>query len=268
VRACSACPQVYETVEEHEGAYIKMFDLKAKVHVCNVYGRMSKSVLPYILAIHTLPRRVYMVVVGPDTTTDKETDTLHASLRHWAAHKCESPSALRILTSTAPRALAFAETIAVAAGAVDPAARSTLTPLSTRTLGATAPAAGGATGTPAGPTSTPPLGPTPNPRRTPRVSGDFELRFGESVWDLCGRLEPIALEIESATSPLCIVSHESECRALRAFLIRKISLAHSEREKIDPSFVAAPLQLLEFVDSNQKGFVETVVPLADAEKTC
>ena len=37
--------KVYETVEEHEGAYIKLFYLKAKVHACNIYGRMSKSVV-------------------------------------------------------------------------------------------------------------------------------------------------------------------------------------------------------------------------------
>ena len=41
----------YETVREQEGAYIKLFNLSAKAHACNVYGRMTKSVLPYLLAI-------------------------------------------------------------------------------------------------------------------------------------------------------------------------------------------------------------------------
>ena len=32
----------YETVREQEGAYIKIFDQRAKVSACNVYGRMAK----------------------------------------------------------------------------------------------------------------------------------------------------------------------------------------------------------------------------------
>ena len=51
-----ACAQIYETVREEEGPYIKMFDLRAKCHACNVYGRMSKSVLPYLLAIRAPPK--------------------------------------------------------------------------------------------------------------------------------------------------------------------------------------------------------------------
>ena len=43
--------KIYETVREEEGPYIKLFNLRAKVHACNIYGRMSKSVLPYLLAI-------------------------------------------------------------------------------------------------------------------------------------------------------------------------------------------------------------------------
>ena len=53
----------YQTVREAEGAYIKIFDLKAKVHACNIFGRMAKSVLPYVLAIHQLNRPVFLLVV-------------------------------------------------------------------------------------------------------------------------------------------------------------------------------------------------------------
>jgi hypothetical protein len=46
----------YQTVSEAEGAYIKLFDLRAKVAACNIFGRMSKSVLPFLLALHTVQR--------------------------------------------------------------------------------------------------------------------------------------------------------------------------------------------------------------------
>ena len=39
---------VYETVTEEEGAYIKLFDLRAKVSACNIFGRMATKVLPYL----------------------------------------------------------------------------------------------------------------------------------------------------------------------------------------------------------------------------
>mmetsp|Transcript_7989 Transcript_7989/g.23628 ORF Transcript_7989/g.23628 Transcript_7989/m.23628 type:complete len:426 (-) Transcript_7989:800-2077(-) len=55
--------KVYETVEEAEGAYIKVFDLKAKVHACNIYGRINRSVLPYLLSIHVMPKRVFLLML-------------------------------------------------------------------------------------------------------------------------------------------------------------------------------------------------------------
>ena len=82
------------------------------------------------------------------------------------------------------------------------------------------------------------------------------------MWDLVGRLESIALEIESATSPVFVVAHEEHCRSLRAFLVRQLALAYHDREKVDSSFLAAPLQLLEFEDDNSTGFIETVVDLS------
>ena len=49
--------KTYRTVTEAEGAYIKLFDMRAKAAVCNIFGRMSKSVLPFLLAMHQLQVR-------------------------------------------------------------------------------------------------------------------------------------------------------------------------------------------------------------------
>jgi hypothetical protein len=76
------------------------------------------------------------------------------------------------------------------------------------------------------------------------------------------RLEPIVLEIESATTPLFIVAHEEHCRSLRAFMLRNLALQHERREDLDESFTTAPLSVLDFHDTKWKGFVETVVELA------
>ena len=45
-RPVPADEKKYQTVREAEGPYIKLFDLRAKCHACNIYGRMAKSVLP------------------------------------------------------------------------------------------------------------------------------------------------------------------------------------------------------------------------------
>lgn len=50
--------KIYETVRPEEGAYIKLFNLGATAHCKDVYGRMSKSVMPYLLALHSYPRSI------------------------------------------------------------------------------------------------------------------------------------------------------------------------------------------------------------------
>ena len=43
---------VYETVEDDEGASIKLYNFSSKVTANSIYGRMSKTLLPFLLAIH------------------------------------------------------------------------------------------------------------------------------------------------------------------------------------------------------------------------
>ena len=35
--------------------------------MCNIYGRMSKSVLPFLLALHWCPRPIFLYVLPRDT---------------------------------------------------------------------------------------------------------------------------------------------------------------------------------------------------------
>jgi len=173
------------------------------------------------------------------STSAADTDApLKAALAQWASGY-ESAKRLQILTSSAPRAVAVSEALARAAGAAPPQRRSHLTPLSRSMLMSEV--------------STEPWG---------QEHDSFKSKFGESVWDLVGRLEPIALELESATTPVFIVAHEEHCRSLRAFLLRRI--VHEARTQLDPSFVGSPLQLLDLYEENGMGFSETVVRLSPA----
>jgi len=93
--------KIYDTVREEEGAYIKMFDLRAKASVCNIYGRMSKSVLPFLLALHWHPRPIFLYVLPRDTGAEPSATlgARHSALCEWAAAYARKGE-LQILTST------------------------------------------------------------------------------------------------------------------------------------------------------------------------
>jgi len=42
--------EIYETVQDSEGAFIKLFNLSSKVMANHCYGRVAKSILPYLMA--------------------------------------------------------------------------------------------------------------------------------------------------------------------------------------------------------------------------
>ena len=97
--------KIYDTVREEEGAYIKMFDLRAKASVCNIYGRMSKSVLPFLLALHWHPRPIFLYVLPRDAGAEPSAalGARHSALCEWAA-AYPRKGELQILTSTEVRA--------------------------------------------------------------------------------------------------------------------------------------------------------------------
>ena len=227
----------YQTVREVEGPYIKMFDLRAKVHACNIYGRMAKTVLPYLLAIHGIARPIFMIVVDEENTAHAETN-IQAGLAQWARIYPRA-SELLILTSAAPRAVQAAEALVVAARCAPAAKRGSMTPL---LHAAESPAARAVSGDGA---------------------GTFEGQFGESVASLVARLEPVALEIEAAVQPVVLVAHEACCLTLRTLLIEPQIRPISERELIDRHSTMAfhspeAPRLIEFVTIESGGYSETV----------
>lgn len=57
--------QVYETVEESENcSFIKIYNISSKVLTKGVYGRLTRSVVPYLTALHVGTRSVLLVRAG------------------------------------------------------------------------------------------------------------------------------------------------------------------------------------------------------------
>ena len=72
--------------------------------MCNIYGRMSKSVLPFLLALHWCPRPIFLYVLPRDTGAEPSAalGARHSALCEWAA-AYPRKGELQILTSTEVR---------------------------------------------------------------------------------------------------------------------------------------------------------------------
>ena len=68
---CEIYERTYEGCSEAEGPFIKLWDLGSRCAAYNVYGRMSATILPYLLALHLRPRSIYMLSV-PDEASDAD----------------------------------------------------------------------------------------------------------------------------------------------------------------------------------------------------
>lgn len=216
----------YQTVREAEGAYIKVFDMRAKVHAVNVYGRMAKSVLPFVMALHFLTRPVLLLSVDEEASAvgalRDAGGALPAGLAQWIS-SFDRAHELLVFASTQPRAKALAAAVAAAAGAPPPAHRATLAPLQR----------------------------TDDPDQPPE---SFRKAFGENVSDLVMRLEPIVLELEGATAPVLVITHEGACRALRAYLLNLAThMSITERERVDASVDMGAPVLREFSPTMEGG---------------
>jgi len=191
---------VYEPVVDEEGAYVKLYNLSSKVTAHQVFGRMSKSVLPYMMSLHVRDRPVYLTahLPGSDGHSIGNGSEFATKLAQWwlRTHKVDYSASvpLRLLSSTQPAAIFAASEISAQTGAPQ-THQSGLNPLD---------------------------------RGTTASSGDqllssmtFEERFagGESFRDLVRRLEPSLLEIEASMEPVLVLAHGSPCRALRAYFL-------------------------------------------------
>ena len=203
--------KVYETVTEPEGAYIKIFDLRAKVHACNVFGRMATKVLPYLIGMHSVPRPVFLLSVRPGQGAQSPQDVEHVRLAcAWIATLGSAlQKRLTIFCSRSPRAKEMAHALAEVAGCEPPRVRVALNPFdpameaspvaTRRALGREAQEA-------------------QHPEHQSHPESLMKTATSPNVV-LASRLEPVAMELESSTSPCLVVSHDAPCGSLRALFL-------------------------------------------------
>lgn len=68
----------YETIQDDNMSYIKIFDLSTKLMVNHIYGRMAKDLVPALMAWHIGSRPVYLI--RPGRTNSGVDLSTHASL--------------------------------------------------------------------------------------------------------------------------------------------------------------------------------------------
>uniref|UniRef100_A0A7S3FKP2 Uncharacterized protein n=1 Tax=Haptolina ericina TaxID=156174 RepID=A0A7S3FKP2_9EUKA len=219
---------MYETVQDEEGAYIKLYDLCSKVNTHNIFGRMSKIILPYLLAIHPFRRSIFLVSLPLDHSLGGFAKDLAA----WAAeYTSKSNLKLQIMASTHSSALMAADSL-TEAGCGSITHHAALLPSDTN-------------------------------HETPRGFTDRP-QDGESSADLVKRLEGSILEIEASMQPVLVVAHQAPCRALRTYFM---NLDVSEHMRPNSSEGAASLSnnsrsVLELeMSESQVAFIERVLTL-------
>ena len=177
----------YEPLSDSEGAsYITIYNFSSKVTCSLCFGRITRVVLPFLLAIHVDERPIYLVALAPrgistsGRTTreaeyrkavaqaeDAEKD-LALRLRAWCASAKEPP--LHVFCSASIRARAVAGALDVEASytaALDPFVK--------------------------------------EGRR-------------DAHRDLADRLEPVIIDIEGSVAPTLVITHATPARALLAYM--------------------------------------------------
>jgi len=225
--------QVYETVQDSEGPFIKLYNLSSKVMANHCYGRVAKSILPYLMAIHIGSRPIWLVRAGsgqadPGSPGDSASDRTSrlsqegrkfaVNLAAWVRSRADrywedcgqKKEPTMVFTSTMPRAVAT-----VSYTTLRHEQTSALNPIDKGVLGL-------------GwwdvecPSDTPPWDEVE--RRHPEFMAQWKqnpLRChfpgGESYMDVIKRLESLLIDVEMCTQPVLIVSHVTTLQLLMAY---------------------------------------------------
>jgi len=223
---------VYETVGEDEGPYIKLYNLSSKVLANQCYGRISRSILPYLMGVHIGNRPIWLVRAGVGESNPQSPDpsirlsglsgvglnfaqalghfVCERAEQHWRASGRE-PEPTRVFTSTMARAIASACHVSDK----DEVQSSALNALDKGTIGV------GwwdvecrSDSLPWDEVST----------RHPEFWEQFQQNplkkcfpGGESFMDVIQRLEGLLIEVESSTRPVLVVSHITVLQLLVAY---------------------------------------------------
>jgi len=207
---------VYEPLQQSEGSFIKVMNMCSYVVANRVFGRLTRTVLPFVCSIHTSQRPIFLAALVPRRSEKEyvrigdqgqighkddalERDALDGELAKRLAAWVQRQEALNgqhfcVLGSTLPTALEAATAVAEVSKC-SVTHQSLLNPLN--------------------------RGPCPELEGEDESHLDFRARFpfGESYADLVHRLEPSLLEIEASTEPVLVISHATPCRALRAYFL-------------------------------------------------
>jgi len=222
---------VYETVEDDEGSYIKLYNLSSKVMANHCYGRIAKSMLPYLMAIHIGARPIWLVRAGagqqnPKCSSVCDRDALLSdagrrfalalaafvrsrSAKYWEATE-KQPEPVHVVTSTMQRAIA-----SVCYTSIQHEQTSALNPIDKGTIGQ-------------GWWDVECHGEVPPWAEVEKRHPEFVKRFkkdplrtrfpgGESYMDIVKRLEGLLVEVEMCTRPVLIVSHITALQPLIAY---------------------------------------------------
>mmetsp|Transcript_80433 Transcript_80433/g.211209 ORF Transcript_80433/g.211209 Transcript_80433/m.211209 type:complete len:542 (-) Transcript_80433:189-1814(-) len=222
---------VYETVEDDEGAYIKLYNLSSKILANHCFGRIAKTVLPYLMAIHIGARPIWLVRAGggqknPNCHASCDRNALlsaagrrfalslaafvrERSAKYWQATE-KPPEPCHVVSSTMSRAIASA-----CYTSIQHEQTSALNPIDKGTIGS-------------GWWDVECHGEAPpwdevesrHPAFAERFRKDpLRTRFpgGECYMDVIRRLEGLLVEVEMCTRPVLIVSHITAIQPLIAY---------------------------------------------------
>lgn len=222
--------EIYETVQDSEGAFIKLFNLSSKVMANHCYGRVAKSILPYLMAIHIGSRPIWLTRAGagaPETkgSGSDRTSSLSKQGQQFAQRLAnfvktragcywersgKPEEATQVFTSTMPRAVSSALCVDL-----QPDQQSALNPIDKGVLGV-------------GwwdvecEDDVPPW--KEMKKRHPDLFQEFEVdplnwQFpgGERYVDMVKRLESVLIDVEMCTHPVLIVSHITTLQVLLSY---------------------------------------------------
>lgn len=206
--------RVYESVGDDEGSYIKAYDFSSKVAANMCFGKLSKTIVPYLMAVHTDDRPVYICAL-PDDVAQED---MGKKLKDWwwgtPRSSCSLSSSMHGASIDSGRSSLFvlASTLAVDATKLIKNNSDLVTVSHTSALN-------------------PLLSVEESDDEAGRMSFNDRSRGGESYADLVKRLESCVLDFEAAVDPVLIVTHRAPARALRAYFLGTRVKAENERRR-------------------------------------
>ena len=201
--------RAYRTVEDHEGAYVKLIDVGNKVHLHQIHGARASRIVFFLMNLHIVPRPILLTRHGESTFNvqsriggDPPLTTRGWSFARRARGYLETrfSSSPTVWTSTLQRAMQTARTLPwpvntwrnldeIDAGVCDGWTYGEVEEKLPAEFAA-------------------------------RAADKLRYRYprGESYEDVIQRLDPVIVELERQREPVLIVAHQAIIRCLYGYL--------------------------------------------------